>query len=636
MVEKRQHQLLSLLAKESDYRALQFFADCLDVTERTVRNDIVALNLLSKGRYAVVSKRGIGVRLVKQAELAHQKTIEVKVGTRVDQRRLEIIAHLLILKQRVSINQLAEKYLVSRSSIQNDLKWIRERFPEMAIESNQSGTQFSGSVTALMESLMTFNTYLISQYSVGERSNFKQQKNYLVDYYDVNVVNACYEAVLALIHKDAKLLAEYNAYNTFNVLVSLVNCLLLGLHPETAVEEKFETSRGTAIAVSLLEEISQQVELAYTESDSQLLAKYLISNHMVTLDEDRFNHEIVDRMITKLNEVFKVQVSEDPIFDEQVHQHVTLMLFRLRNEIDYTNPFILDIKEQWSLSFNIIWLVLKEFEEALQVTFSEHEIGFLVVYYQPYIDVSDKSKILVICQHGVAATQLISTKLKNNLPASISIQSTSSLSVTDELLADYDFIVSTVKFETTSPKVIYIDSLIDDRFLEDIRSKMKQPNLDGASLLSELKSLKHFLQEDFIFLNKIFKAKADLLSFADYALTSSGYVTEAFMDSVRQREKQGSTELASGVAIPHGNPAKVKRSVVMVLALDEGLTWSKGQVNLVFLICVEKSDERHLKGVMSDIYSLVTNPIAIEFIHTSQNKQALYRKIGGEKTEEIE
>lgn len=39
----------------------------------------------------------------------------------------------------------------------------------------------------------------------GQALNFKQQKQLLNDYYDEAVVNACYDAVLALVQKDANL-----------------------------------------------------------------------------------------------------------------------------------------------------------------------------------------------------------------------------------------------------------------------------------------------------------------------------------------------------------------------------------------------------------------------------------------------
>lgn len=631
-MEERQHRLLGLLAAEADYQPLQYFAEHLRVSERTIRSDIVALNLLSKGRYAIESKRGIGVKLLNQAQLLEQREVEVKANMSVEQRRFAILADILVWNQRVSINQLAEKYHVGRSSIQNDLKWLRETFPTIQIKSGKAGTEFSGSGTDLMEALMVFNTYVVSHQlsAEGQALNFKQQKQLLNDYYDEAVVNACYDAVLALVQKDANLLAEYNAYNIFNAVLALVSCryLGLGLADKELLVSAEETPPGHPIAESLLKQISEQVTLTYGISDSQLLAKYLISNRLVTLETPDINLTIVDQIIEKLNLVFDVQPAADPVFDEQVHKHVTLMVFRLQNEIAYRNPFVQDIKDKWSLGFNMIWLVLKEFEEVLKITFSEHEIGFLVVYYQPYIDVSNASRILIICQHGVAATQLISNKLRNNLPSTVSISSTSSLKVTDQLLAQYDFIVSTVQFETQSPKVIYVASLIDDHFLTDIRFKMTQPTVDSELFLESLTSLKQVLQPDFIFLNKRFKNKADLLTFARYALTSSGYVSDAYMDSVQKRELQGSTELSGGVAIPHGNPVEVKQSVVFMTTLDEALEWHKGRVRLVFLICIAQRDERLLKGIMSDIYSLVQHEGAIDFILTSQDKHKLFQTLG--------
>lgn len=159
-MEERQHRLLGLLAAEADYQPLQYFAEHLRVSERTIRSDIVALNLLSKGRYAIESKRGIGVKLLNQAQLLEQREVEVKANMSVEQRRFAILADILVWNQRVSINQLAEKYHVGRSSIQNDLKWLRETFPTIQIKSGKAGTEFSGSGTDLMEALMVFNTYV--------------------------------------------------------------------------------------------------------------------------------------------------------------------------------------------------------------------------------------------------------------------------------------------------------------------------------------------------------------------------------------------------------------------------------------------------------------------------------------------
>ena len=49
-MEERQHRLLGLLAAEADYQPLQYFAEHLRVSERTIRSASVTFYLLSKGR----------------------------------------------------------------------------------------------------------------------------------------------------------------------------------------------------------------------------------------------------------------------------------------------------------------------------------------------------------------------------------------------------------------------------------------------------------------------------------------------------------------------------------------------------------------------------------------------------------
>lgn len=70
-----------------------------------------------------------------------------------------ILANLLIWNQRVSINELSERFHVGRSSIQNDLKWLRETFPTIQIKSCKGQYGISGSGTDFMKSLVVFNIY---------------------------------------------------------------------------------------------------------------------------------------------------------------------------------------------------------------------------------------------------------------------------------------------------------------------------------------------------------------------------------------------------------------------------------------------------------------------------------------------
>ena len=67
------------------------------------------------------------------------------------------------------------------------------------------------------------------------------------------------------------------------------------------------------------------------------------------------------------------------------------------------------------------------------------------------------------------------------------------------------------------------------------------------------------------------------------ALVASGAVTEAYVDSMLEREHTVSTFICEGVAIPHGTLAGkdlVHRSAMVVLGFPDGVDWDGSRVDV--------------------------------------------------------
>ena len=83
-----------------------------------------------------------------------------------------------------------------------------------------------------------------------------------------------------------------------------------------------------------------------------------------------------------------------------------------------------------------------------------------------------------------------------------------------------------------------------------------------------------------------------------HKLKANGYIqdTETFSKAIYQREKEISTAVGYGVAIPHARTSTVKKSTIGVFRNLSGISWGQERVNLVFMIAAEKNaSEEHLK-----------------------------------------
>lgn len=95
------------------------------------------------------------------------------------------------------------------------------------------------------------------------------------------------------------------------------------------------------------------------------------------------------------------------------------------------------------------------------------------------------------------------------------------------------------------------------------------------------------------------KVKNRELMFEQFAERAEklGFVSskDEFLDSLKERESQGSTEVAPGIAMPHAKSDCVKKAFVMVATSKKGIKYQGfSKVQLVFCLAAPKDDPVYL------------------------------------------
>lgn len=128
-------------------------------------------------------------------------------------------------------------------------------------------------------------------------------------------------------------------------------------------------------------------------------------------------------------------------------------------------------------------------------------------------------------------------------------------------------------------------------------NKNKKMLLDYLIQQQQGNTLHNILREDFIVLQGAYKNKAEVLDALGSMLFNSGYVKQAFISSMINREEMSSTCFKHGIAIPHGLPSLVNESAVVFIRLKHAVEWDQHK-NKVTLIC--------LPAVKNDDISIIT------------------------------
>lgn len=638
MLTKRQKELLELLAQQSDFQTVEYFASKLGVSKRTTHSELRIIEdyLQSSGEY-LEKKRGVGIAIkrFKEVEAIEEKKEASDIYNTFN-RRVEIMNILLFKEKVVSFNHLSDSFMVSKTSIIKDFEFIMKILnvgSRIKLCSDIHGTSLIGSEEDIQKALLQFNRYLLNNSELYDE-DFAEKIKLLDTYYGESLINVCSNILYTYIRENVNAISDYYVQNILNIFIILVFRIAKGHHIEEL--KRTDASETTIFfeesAVRMLHKAALRLELTYTNEDVHYLSLQLISNRFEPLPEEEVDEVIVERLLSRVSAALNINFASDQKLEEQLKNHIPPMIYRLRSNNKTENPFTSQIKNEFSLTFNVIWVVLSEYEQELGISFNEDEIAFLTMYFQAAIERARMNrKILIVCQMGIATSELLINRIKNVLPSLDTFEVASVAELEQMPLNEYDLIISTIKVDIPKKQVILVSPFLTKEDIERIKQSDLLPKAENNVLkLVRAHHLMKFVDKDFVFVNTDFSSKEELIEQVGEVLIENGFVTQQFIQTVQEREEMGSTDLPTGTAVPHGNSTCVNQTIIVLVKNKKKFKWNKYYVDLVFLICIAKQDTFQTRNILADIYNIIDSNEQLKQLREATTNDVLFRKLGSE------
>lgn len=610
----RQKKLVEYLEIIDEWSTVKDLADVLGVSERTLHSDINTVNKNIKDTGSMIEKkRGVGIKLINHITINDKDNKQEY--EQINDRKIQILEMLLIKNMTVTYNDLANELFVSSTSIKNDIDEIKTSLnanTRVKIISDLNGTKITGDENSIREAMIWFNQKVIEKKSLAHYNNMDQIKKVFEEFYQEELVNVAYDILFSFVMNNNSLLSEYYILNTLNVYIvqlhRLVNENLMDQSIMNLTEDDFgDLSDFTSGSSQLLKRASSRLTLEYTQNDIKFLAKYLILNRFEHIPNETTNINFIEGLISYLSDAFGVNFKKDSQLMKELKQHVPPMIYRLKLKVRVENPFTEQIKSEYRETFHTISMAISKFESGLKVEFNDGEVALLAIYFQSAIERQKEHKrILVVCQYGIATSELLVNKLKNELSAAEQIESTSVGELEYYNLDDYELIVSSTNL-IKGKNVINVSPLLTNQDIEYIKRKLNSNGEESVEETVDIENIKKFLNKDYIFINAEFNDRESLVAYIDNKLTSDEYIENSYTETLIRRESLGNTDLPNGVATPHGDIDLVNKSLMVIINNNKKIRWNKYFVDKIFILLISKEDTKETKDIMKELYSLIND-----------------------------
>ncbi|MGT2929319.1 BglG family transcription antiterminator [Streptococcus dentasini] len=639
MLNKRQEDILHYIEDGREYVTIETIANNCGLSKRTIHSELQAVSnyLEQEGRH-LEKKRGVGITIKDNLEKSFDRkseTISPDVSD-VLERRMEIMRCLLFDNKYLTYQYLSDLFFVSKTSIVKDFEFIMSVLgadSAVSLTSNRHGTKLQGTEADFQTAMLQFNRFVMSHAEIYADDMLHKNIDILSIYYGDDIVKTCKNIFYSYIRKYSNVISDHYVQNVLSIFIILTyrssedNHHLAADNPNKVSEKFFEDS-----AEAILDKVTLRLGIHFTSEDKQFFSKHLVLNRFEGVTGGSQFTEFADRLLQRMTDSLKIDFLSDEKLVKQLKDHIPAMMYRLQSNMTVENPFTSQIKREFSLMFNLISMVIVEIESDYQVVFNENEIAFLTTYFQSAIERAKINKrILVVCQMGIATSELLVNRIKKALPSidTIELSSVAELEYLD--ITVYDFVISTVHLDIPDKNIIFVSPFLTKNDIERIKAAGYTPSLlPYSQAVSQFHHLFGKLSEDSILLNTAFEDRKGLFKEFGRYLVEKGYVAPEFIGDLFHREQLGATDLPVGVAIPHGNPQHIKQTQIFLLRNKKKIRWDKYQVDIIFMICVCKDDLILTRGILTDIYNIIDNPKLLKLIrHENQSSKLLKHLQGG-------
>ncbi len=621
VINNRQQEILEILFNKKDVITSDKLCSAINVSSRTVRNDIKEINKTFKDKgINISSQKGKGYRLnIEDIELFN-KLIKKKVNNLesdylTKEERYNFIIFILLknnLENTEYITQieLADSLYISISSLKNDLKIVKEKLEKYKLSIAKVSNK-----GIMLDGEEEYIRYYINK-QLQKSQLFKQTFNSIYQ----NKVSSINKDDISVIIREN--IIKFKLRLTDVSYKNLMNCIQIcilrksynkKIQYQREYMDKIKNESSSYISEKICSDIKDRFDISLIESDIVFITKHILSSNTIVKSkyeilsmlntQDLMNYKLVEEIINAIDINFGVNLDSDDILKDFLVSHIKGAINRAKYNIKVENEMLNNIKSNYPFSFGMGILANDIIKKNIGIRLCEDDVGFLSLHLEASmrrLEINKErkvKKVIIICSTGAGTSLLLKVKLQKQFGNQLIIVDTIPWYEFDEkLLSVLDFVISTMKLDSINKdRIVYVKNLLDEEEIQNIKSKINDVQSSEISLDKRFK-------EDLFFMDLNITNKSEAIKFMTDKLVDRGYINSEIQREFFKREELSSTEIGDLVAIPHTMHSDIKESFICVLILKKSILWDKKQVQIVILIGMANHEQKEWKLSLEKLY----------------------------------
>lgn len=642
--------------------SVQNLAERVGVSKRTVQRELEYMNSSLKGTgIRFMSKTGVGVWLEGSEEEKNALFSEITSGdsfdvTNREERRKRLILEILKDKGLKKLFYYSSKFKVSEATISGDLEAVEEwlnRYELYVVRKPGSGVEIDGSEENYRRAIRSFINENIDTKVLHEAYESEDEaetyegirRSSIGQILNDDILKRVINCIMGM--NDARVMnLTENSYVGLVIHITIaINRILKNEIIETNAEwsREMKNDEDYELAKRIVGELEEEFEIEIPPIEISYICLHIKgakhekirwNNQKTVAVENRELQQLINEMIDTFDAQNAFLLKQDDEFIQGLLAHLQPTFIRILHDMQITNPVLDTVKKDYPDIFARCIDVAKVMEHRIGKKVPEAEIGFLAVHFgAAMVRLEGRNEDIrqvhlgVVCSSGIGISRLMSSKLEKAFKDRVVITTYGKKDITPYIAGKLDFFVSSIPMEPQETPVIFVNPLLNENDMEQVRRmvyqyermpekhkeensfsmQLEEINLVAAQINAVIKYMEFFKVDNYITFEELLIAIGEKLSpYRDRG--------EMIQEDLRKREKVASQIFAEfGFALLHTRTKGVIRPSFTVCMTKDLQAFKdpyfKG-IQVVFIMLIPMDD--HIR-VNSEILGYISSVLVEDY-----------------------
>lgn len=657
-LSNRGSSILKILSMSEGKGNIKSFAKSLELAERTIRYELEKIDdyLLSRNMKPLERTFG-GNIFFEEYENFTQQAENLPSESMMDtHERRNYIFFKALFKEKINLTKLCEELDISRTTIKNDVKYLREELSKnnISLRAYQEGLILEGTENDIRrEQLKFLKRYSNSMFYDTSQIRTKTEK--IIEEY---IKSVDFKVIKSFIDNVQKKMNKVISDEAYNIIAVYLIITVLRIKKEKFLEEignqNFLADTEEFRCISSFKDIlEKEFEIEFCHNEILQITDYFLGSHTYNFEQSYYKNWIeieilVKKFIAAFNKNIHTDLSKDRILFKEIINHIKPTLYRIKNRIKLENSIYAEVLNSYPNIFYLTKKAIKDIENYLGVEFSDDETAFLAIYFKGAIDRNkfkekDLKRVLVVCAHGYGTSKLLVQQL--NEIYTINVVQTIPRYMLEKTLEEerVDLIISTINIEnkidipvvkvnsvltqediavldkyelSRQKKRFFLSEILNiierncvienkEELIEDLNGYFENKLVDDTEQ-NDLR-LSDILTEENILLNQSAETWEEAVIKGGEILLHNGYVSKKYVDSLAENiKKYGSyVVISEGIALPHSKTDNaVLKTGMSLVTLKEPVIFP-GDKKVSIILSFSSFDMNEHFTALSDLNELI-------------------------------